>query len=282
MLTYFLGLAAILAAYRNLNLFLIKRALNEKDKVSIISGAEPFFLKGKKGRGVILVHGFTATPKEMKELGDYLNEKGFTVYSPLLSGHGTDSRYLLKVKYQDWLIDIKKSIKILESCCDEIYLIGNSFGGNLVFLNEENNPKIKGIVSLAAPFIFKHQNLRKSLLHAFRHFKIFQRKRPTRRVRDIYRKTKRISYNQIPLNSLFELQKIVHLSRECLNKISKKILIVQSTKDDVVSKESVDFIYDNVKSRDKEIFWVKDSIHVLIADEKKMQVFKKIYQFVSG
>ena len=101
-------------------------------------------------------------------------------------------------------------------------------------------------------------------------------------MRDIYRKTKRISYNQIPLNSLFEVQKIVSLSKGYLNKISKKILIVQSTKDDVVSKESVNFIYDNVKSRDKEIFWVKDSIHVLIADEKKMQVFKKIYQFVSG
>jgi len=282
MLTYFLGLMAILAAYRKISLFLIKRSLNDENKVSIIPGAEPFFLQGGKKVGVLLIHGFTATPNEMKDLGNYLNKKGITVYSPLLFGHGIDPKYLLKVKFEDWLIDVKKSIKVLENCCDKIYLVGNSFGGNLAFLNVNNSSKIKGIVSLAAPFIFKNQNVRKSLLHVFRQFKVFQKKRPTKRVKEIYRKAKRISYQQIPLNSLLELQKIVNLSKKNIDKVSKRVLIIQSTKDDIVSGRSVDLIYNSIKSKDKEIFWVKDSIHVLIADKKKIGAFNKIYNFICG
>ncbi len=282
MIDYFLGIMAILAAYKNLNLFLIKRKLKYGKKDPLIPGAEPFSLDGKKKLGVILIHGFTATSNEMKELGHYLNKKGISINVPLLSGHGTNPRQLLKVKSRDWTIDVKNAIKKLEKSCDEIYLVGNSFGGNLAFLNSNKSDKIKGIVSLAAPFIFKHHNVRKSLLHVFRQFKLFQRKRPTKKVKDIYRKTKRISYQQIPLNSLIELQKSVNLSKDCLSNITKKVLIIQSTNDDIVSKDSVNFVYNKVKSKDKEIFWVKDSIHVLIADSKKMQVFDKIYKFVSG
>jgi carboxylesterase len=282
MLNYLLGLGALFAAYRKLNLFLIKRMLNDEKKEHLIPGAEPFFLQGKKNIGVLLIHGFTATSNEMKELGKYLNNKGLTVYSPLLSGHGTTPGHLLKFKSEDWLIDVKKSIKLLEKNCNEIYLVGNSFGGNLVFLNANESSKIKGIVSLAAPFVFKNQNLRKGILYAFRQFKVFQRKRPTKKVKEIYRKTKRISYQQIPLNSLLELQKIVNLSRGFLSKINKKVLIIQSTQDNIVSEESVNFIYNKVKSKNKEIFWVKNSIHVLVADDKKIKIFKKICSFISG
>ena len=49
----------------------------------IIPGAEPFYFPGGQ-IGCVLIHGFTGSPKEMRELGEYLNKKGFTIIESLV------------------------------------------------------------------------------------------------------------------------------------------------------------------------------------------------------
>ena len=68
----------------------------------IINGGESFFLPGGK-HGVLLCHGFTATPAEMLPLGQYLNEKGFTVACMRLAGHSTSPEDMARMTWQDWL-----------------------------------------------------------------------------------------------------------------------------------------------------------------------------------
>jgi hypothetical protein len=51
----------------------------------IISTAEPFFFPGGP-IGVLLVHGFTGSPKEMRWMGEYLAQDGFTVLGIRLPG----------------------------------------------------------------------------------------------------------------------------------------------------------------------------------------------------
>ena len=66
-------------------------------------GAEPFFLNGngKHGDvGCVCVHGFTASPEEMRWLGEYLNARGLTVYGPRLAGHGLTPE---RMRTQHWL-----------------------------------------------------------------------------------------------------------------------------------------------------------------------------------
>ncbi len=38
---------------------------------------------------MLLIHGFTGSPPEMRLVGEYLHRRGLTVYAPLLPGHGT-------------------------------------------------------------------------------------------------------------------------------------------------------------------------------------------------
>jgi esterase/lipase len=45
-----------------------------------------FYFKGNN-TGVLLIHGFTGTPSEMRLLGEYLAKKGYTVKGILLKGH---------------------------------------------------------------------------------------------------------------------------------------------------------------------------------------------------
>ena len=49
----------------------------------------PFFLEGSRDHGILLIHGFTATPGTMNPLGQALAQKtGYTISAPLLPGHG--------------------------------------------------------------------------------------------------------------------------------------------------------------------------------------------------
>ena len=45
----------------------------------IIEGAESFLLEGKNNKAVLLLHGYTGAPSEMRPLGDYLHALGYTV-----------------------------------------------------------------------------------------------------------------------------------------------------------------------------------------------------------
>ena len=51
-----------------------------------MASAEPFDLVGGDDLGVVLVHGFTGTPYEVRYLGERLAEAGFTVSGPRLPG----------------------------------------------------------------------------------------------------------------------------------------------------------------------------------------------------
>src|SRR4051812_26008702 len=65
-------------------------------------GAEAFFLPGGP-TGVLLTHGFTSSPAEVRPLGIYLAEQGYTVYGPLLAGHGTAPEDLRTTTWQQWV-----------------------------------------------------------------------------------------------------------------------------------------------------------------------------------
>ena len=74
---------------------------------------QSFYFEGTNGKAVLLVHGWTSTPYELRRLGKYLNENGYTVYAPQLKGHGTIPKDLEQVRWTDWLEDLEKSYAFL-------------------------------------------------------------------------------------------------------------------------------------------------------------------------
>ena len=63
--------------------------------------AKPFFIDAGSGTLAILVHGFTGSPYDMKELAEFLVSKGISVKVPLLAGHGSHWTQLEKTSYFD-------------------------------------------------------------------------------------------------------------------------------------------------------------------------------------
>ena len=96
----------------------------------IIPTAEPFFFPGGS-TGVLLVHGFTGAPKEMRWMGEYLHEQGYSVLGVRLAGHATQMEDLNHVKWSDWLNSVEDGYHILKGASEKIVIAGLSMGGIL-------------------------------------------------------------------------------------------------------------------------------------------------------
>lgn len=235
-----------------------------------------FFLEGNNGIGVLLLHGWTCYNNELRQLVDYLNSLGYTVYAPLLRGHGTKPEDLLGVRWQDWLADAKVALEELKKKCPKVFVGGISMGGNLAMLLSENE-NVRGVFPMGAAMKYKMHALARISIFFMGLWKTYRHKYYPWWVRKIA--LERNVYQYYPVMSAREVIRLADATRKFLPRITKPILIMQSDADHMVSKKSPRMIYEGVKSETKEIFWVGDVYHVF-AGEKK--VWEKIADFIGN
>ena len=234
----------------------------------------PFFLKGSNKVGVLLLHGWSSPPDELRPLANYLNSFGYAVYAPLLSGHGTKPEDLKGITWQDWFRDSQKALEELKKHADKIFVGGISMGGNLAMLVSEDE-SIAGIFTMGAAMRYKFHNLAKLSLFLMGLTKTYRKKYypPWVRKKMGHRKV----YSYYPIENANEVMRLADATHEFLPRIKKPILIMQSTTDHMVSKKSPRIIFDGVKSKIKEIFWVEDVYHVFTGNKK---AWEKIREFI--
>ncbi len=58
--------------------------------------------------------------------------------------------------------------------------------------------------------------------------------------------------------------------------------VVQAEKDEMINKDSANYIYNNVESTQKEIKWYPNSGHVITMDKEKEQLHEDIYMFLEN
>ncbi len=84
-----------------------------------------------KGQAVLLIHGFGASPYEMRPLGEALCQQGYLVLGVRLAGHGTTPEDLRACSWQDWLISVQQGYQFLRQNAVTINVIGQSTGALL-------------------------------------------------------------------------------------------------------------------------------------------------------
>lgn len=233
--------------------------------------AKEFYFKGNN-TGVLLIHGFTGSPAEMRYLGDYLKDKGFTVQSILLKGHGTSLFDMRKTNHKDWLQSALSAYQKLKLTCDEIFVVGFSMGGALA-LNLAVDCEISGIVSLSTPIkVLKIEICIRRLLQCIKNK--FEKK-PA--VPDNILLS---GYKTAPLSCIKSLFKLIKQVKTNLNKVQVPILIVHSYGDKTANPMSANIIYKKIGSKDKSIIYLHKSGHLVTCECEKEQVFDEVYNFI--
>ncbi len=127
---------------------------------------ESEFLEGTiQDQVVILIHGFMASPFEVKEVATHLNNMGYSVYMPLLYGFGGTGQTANYGKLAIWREQIKSSVKKLSQCYKKISIGGISLGGALATDYVLNN-KSDNVTSLIllSPYFDISQDVAKMLI----------------------------------------------------------------------------------------------------------------------
>ncbi|HXT88904.1 MAG TPA: alpha/beta fold hydrolase [Trebonia sp.] len=108
--------------------------------------AGPFSADGGP-TGVLVLHGFTGSPRTVRPWAERLAEAGLTVRAPLLSGHGGDWQALARTGWTDWYADAERAFTELYARCDRVFVAGISMGGCLAFrLAETQGERVSGVV----------------------------------------------------------------------------------------------------------------------------------------
>ena len=271
--TFFIG---VIVAYlhKRVKFYFIKA---KKWDNKIIKGAEPFFIDKKSDTGVLLLHGFTSTPQEVKGLGDYLAKKGYTINAPLLSGHGTHIFDLATTTRAEWEKSATNALKKLKT--KKVYIIGSSIGGNIA-LKLASEKKIRGIVLMGTPMFFKKELSKKLMVKGLGIFKNFVKKKHDARAKKAIKE--KIHYMHVPIKALTEVAKIMKESEKLLPETKTPTLVMQSSTDQILSNANAELIYQRLGSKIKEKIFLPDSYHVFCLDKHKEMAFEKINEFIKN
>ena len=220
--------------------------------------------------GILLVHGFLASPAELREFAGRLQERGYPVLGIRLRGHGTSPWDLKDRSWQEWLGSVRRGHQIMSMLADEVCIIGFSTGGALSLRLAAENPKgLASVISVSAPIKFRNKNLVfVPLIHGLN--KLTEMITPaegimTFRVNDSEHPD--INYRNIPLAGLQELRLLVDDVQDHLEEITCPALILQGQNDPVVDASSADFIFNAIGSSDKKLEMIPTDRHGILNED---------------
>lgn len=233
----------------------------------------PFFFQQEGGPAVLLIHGLTASPWEMKRLGYYLYAKGFTVYGIRLPGHGTSPEDLAGRKYQEWVVAAENGLNLLRLESPRVYLVGHSMGA-LLALRLTEKESVAGVVALAPAF--KLRNRLVPLVSVFKLFKKYS-------AREIKPEHKGYFYEQAPLNAIHELMKLSGQVKKGAPNVKAPALVIQSRADPLVDPASVQAFYDTMTFVNKKLIWLELPVHNLVIEDNRElnRTFGQVWEFLN-
>jgi carboxylesterase len=242
----------------------------------IIPTAEPFFFPGNR-IGCLLVHGFTGAPKEMRWMGEYLSQQGYTVLGIRLAGHATQPQDMLRMHWQDWLASVEDGYDLLKGCADHIFVIGLSLGGILTLLFSSQFP-VSGLVAISAPYAFP-SDPRLPFIRLLIPVLPWVKKGPPDWHNPDAAKD-HVEYPKMPTRGILQVHNLIAVMQASLPRIQAPALIIHSKQDGSVAPHNAEQILAALGSRDKHILWVENSGHVITREPDRFLAFQAIDEFI--
>jgi esterase/lipase len=247
---------------------------------------EPYLLHGERGQpvGVVLAHGFLASPAELRALGGLLHARGHTVYGLRLKGHGTSPWDLRERSYEDWLRSLRRGIAIVGGLAERVAVVGFSTGGSLALYAAGHDAReLAGVCAVSVPVRFQNPGMKYvPLMHRANRFvrsvstldgvKIFtvnESENPT------------VNYRHMPMRGLYELHRLVDGMLDRLDDVRCPVCLIQGTHDPVVVPESVDTLHERISGAAVEVHRVDSQRHGIVYGDVA-DTRQRIVRFVAG
>lgn len=264
---------------RDYNRYSIQDESKPKDR------GEPFLLVSEKNRGgVLLIHGYMASPAEMKPFADYLHGLGYTVYVPRLKGHGTAPEDLAQTSYHQWIESVEEGYVILRHSTDRIVLGGFSTGAGLALYLQTRVDGIQAVFAVAPPM--KLNDFGSYFVPAVTIWNQMMKKASLTKISKEFVKNSpenpHINYLRNPVAGVRQLEKFMEDLESRLSQVDVPVLVVQSRKDPVVSPKGTEKLFKEIGSEKKEYFLFDIDRHGIMIGNDVDRVYKAISDFIEA
>lgn len=236
----------------------------------------PFFLEAGP-TAILLIHGFTGSPAEMRPLGHYLHERDLTVWAPLLPGHGTTAEDLNRQSRQDWYRHAENALVELQTKYQTVFVAGLSLGSLLTLSLAARQLGLGGAI-VYSPAL-KVTDKRAYLLPLLKHL-VRQLPQPDDAFTNPEAERLLWSYDTYPTRAAHEVLKLQGETKARLPDVHCPLLVIYSTIDDTIHPDSAQTIIEGVSSGHKELVTLHNSGHVLTLDGEWEEVAEHTYQFI--
>ncbi len=281
--------------------------------MDIVTGNGP--VESKKKTGVVLIHGLTGTPVEMKPLEKHLKKLGVDVENVLLAGHGGSNADVIASTWQQWLQSARDGVKAILSRNEKVIICGLSMGSLLASIIAAEESRVAGVV-ICSPTLFYDgsvldnslidwvyasdipRNVMKSMVRILPLLgkTFYWEELPPYGIRDqrIQRQiTKSIEAAKIGgtnefgvfrtyYGPLVEMLDMVEVARKSFSKIKVPVLQLHSLDDTIASIHNSTETYLRLASNNKLLFLMTGCDHVMTLDLQRQLVHKMIGRFVEA
>ena len=228
--------------------------------------------------GIYIIHGFTNTTYETRDLAEYLGNQGFYTHAINLPGHGTTPEDCNRVKFSDWIEYTEQGVADMTSRCDNIYVIGISMGSVLALHLSSIFP-LNGAVFASTVLKFKDYFSTRILTPLFHRLVPFREKRKSY-PKDVRDKYNYFGYQVWPMSAVNEMRKLTNHVKKNLPAVKCPAMVIHSTKDMLSLPANISLVYDNISSEIKEKVIVEQASHNLfVSNPDQDLIFKKITSF---
>lgn len=252
--------------------------------------------ENKSQKAIMLFHGMTGSPFEMRKYATFLHSAGYDVYGYCLPGHGNHPINIYTVSWKDWIGFSKEKYQNLRSKYEHFFLGGLCLGAVIALNLAQDFEDVTGIICLSTtlyldgwtiPWYNFLMPLGTSTI--IRYYYTFPEREPYGIKNKITRKTiaklmtkNTVAMDHYPMSCIYELLQLSKYTRREMNKVTAPVLLMHSEEDDLTSTKSAKFVYDNVSSENKELVILDDSYHLVVYDNEKDLVYNKSVEFLDS
>jgi len=249
----------------------VHAAIN-RDELGAEAGL-PFLQLPKEGGrrlGVLLVHGFSSSPAEIRPLADRLAALGYPCLGVRLKGHGTSPWDLVGRSWKDWMTSVREGYEVLAAHADQVILVGFSAGAALgLRLAAEHPEHLAGVSAVCTPVLWREKGMGLlPVVHGVNHLAqnfasgggvwTFHRVQPEH---------PDINYHNKPMEALYELQKLIGDMCGNLGRVRCPVMVMQASDDPTVDPSSAQVIFSNVGSTLKQLVWIPSDRHGILQED---------------
>jgi len=245
-----------------------------------------FAFAGSRAVGCLLIHGFTATPEEMRPLGEALAARGFPVRAVRLAGHGTDVADLARTRWTDWFASVEAERARLGRDVPRVVPVGMSLGALLALhLAATRADAVAALVLCGTPLRLRDPRVRwlpalaRLPWFARRYASIAKVNGPD--VADPAARAASRSYRTMPLAAVLELVRLQGIVRRELARVTQPALLLHGRHDHGVPLATLDLLRRSLGSRTVEAHVLERSWHVVTVDYDREEVARLAADFLA-